>query len=90
MKRRSRGAAASPGSSGAGVGGVCLCLAHRHHELQVTAVEKHADLAAMAQENAEVNGVANRLRILTTDIRELPPVLRRALPSPEPGTVQGC
>ena len=60
---------------GAGVGGVCLCLAHRHHELQVTAVEKHADLAAMAQENAEVNGVANRLRILTTDIRELPPVL---------------
>ena len=60
---------------GAGVGGVCLCLAHRHHELQVTAVEKHADLAAMAQENAEVNGVANRLRLLTTDIRELPPVL---------------
>lgn len=60
---------------GAGVGGVSLCLAHRHNELQVTAVEKHADLAALAQENADVNGVANRLRILTTDIRELPSVL---------------
>ena len=60
---------------GAGVGGVSLCLAHRHHELQITAIEKHADLAALAQENADVNGVANRLRILTTDIRELPSVL---------------
>ncbi len=60
---------------GAGVGGVSLCMAHRHHELQITAIEKHADLAALAQENADVNGVANRLRILTTDIRELPSVL---------------
>ena len=60
---------------GTGVGGVSLCLAHRHHELQITAIEKHADLAALAQENAEVNAVANRMRILTTDIRELPSVL---------------
>ena len=60
---------------GAGVGGVSLCLAHRHNELQITAVEKHADLAALAQENGEVNGVANRLRVLTTDIRELPSVV---------------
>jgi len=60
---------------GAGVGGVSLCLAHRLNELQITAVEKHADLAALAQENADVNAVANRLRILTTDIRELPSVL---------------
>ncbi len=60
---------------GAGVGGVLLCLAHRFPELQITAVEKHADLAAMAAENAAVNGVANRVRVLTTDIREMPPVL---------------
>jgi len=60
---------------GAGVGGVSLCLAHRFPELQITAVEKHADLAAMAGENAVVNGVANRLRVLTTDIRDMPPVL---------------
>ena len=60
---------------GAGVGGVSLCLANRHNELQITAVEKHADLAALAQENAEVNGVSNRLRVLTTDIRELPSVV---------------
>ena len=60
---------------GAGVGGVCLCLAHRHPEIQVTAVEKNADLAALAQENAENNGVATRVRVLTTDIRDIPPVL---------------
>ena len=60
---------------GAGVGGVCLCLAHRLREIQVTAVEKQADLAAIAEENAATNGFANRVRILTTDIRELPPVL---------------
>tara|TARA_X000000950_G_C13885722_1_gene648745 strand:+ start:1025 stop:1849 length:825 start_codon:yes stop_codon:yes gene_type:complete len=60
---------------GAGVGGVTLCLAHRFPELQVTAVEKHGDLAAMAAENAAVNGVANRVRVLTTDILQMPPVL---------------
>ena len=35
---------------GAGVGGVCLCLAHRLAELQVTAVEKNADMAALCKE----------------------------------------
>ncbi len=60
---------------GAGVGGVCLCVAHRLRELQITAVEKHGDLAAIAEENATINGFANRVRVLTTDIRALPPVL---------------
>ena len=60
---------------GAGVGGVCLCLAYRLREVQITAVEKHGDLAAIAEENAITNGFANRVRVLTTDIRELPPVL---------------
>ena len=60
---------------GAGVGGVSLCVAHRLREVQITAVEKHGDLAALAEENAAVNGFTNRLRVLTIDIRELPPVL---------------
>ena len=60
---------------GSGVGGVCLCLAHRLREVQITAVEKHGDLASLAGENAETNGFANRLRVLNTDIREMPPVL---------------
>ena len=34
---------------GAGVGGVSLCMAHRLREIQVTAVEKHGDLAAIAE-----------------------------------------
>ena len=60
---------------GAGVGGVCLCLAQRLVELQVTAVEKNADMAALCNENAIQNGLQNRIRVLTTDIREMPPVL---------------
>ncbi len=60
---------------GAGVGGVCLCLAHRLVELQVTAVEKNADIAALCNENATQNGLQNRIRVLTADIREMPPVL---------------
>ena len=60
---------------GAGVGGVCLCLAHRLREVQITAVEKHGDLASLADENAEANGFGNRVRVLNTDIREMPPVL---------------
>ena len=42
---------------GAGVGGVCLCLAQRLVELQVTAVEKNADMAALCNENATQNGL---------------------------------
>ena len=60
---------------GAGVGGVSLCLAHRLREIQITAIETHGDLAALAEENAETNGVANRMRVLNTDIRGMPPVL---------------
>ena len=60
---------------GAGVGGVCLCLAHRLREVQVTAVEKHDDLASLADGNAGSNGFGNRVRVLNTDIREMPPVL---------------
>ena len=60
---------------GAGVGGVCLCLAQRLREVQITAVEKHGDLSSLAEENAAINGFANRVRVLTADIRELPPVL---------------
>ena len=60
---------------GAGVGGVCLCLAHRLREVQITAVEKHGDLASLAGENAVANGFGNRVRVLNTDIREMPPVL---------------
>ena len=60
---------------GAGVGGVCVCLAHRLVELQVTAVEKSADMAALCAENATQNGLQNRIRVLTSDIREMPPVL---------------
>ena len=60
---------------GAGVGGVCVCLARRLAELQITAVEINADLAALCAENAVQNGLKSRIRVLTTDIRDMPSVL---------------
>ncbi|NCF49439.1 MAG: methyltransferase [Bacteroidetes bacterium] len=60
---------------GAGVGGVSLCLAHRLAGLQITAIEKNDDLAALALENAAANDFTSRIRVLTGDIRDMPSVL---------------
>ena len=49
--------------------------AQRLVELQVTAVEKNADMAALCNENVTQNGLQNRIRVLAADIREMPPVL---------------
>ena len=60
---------------GAGVGGVCLCVAHRHPDLQITAIEKNADIAAIAKDNIASNNMADRIRLITGDIAAMPAVL---------------
>ena len=60
---------------GAGAGGVFLCLAHRHAELHLTAIEKHPQLAELAGRNAAANGFAGRVRVVACDMREMSPVL---------------
>jgi len=55
---------------GAGVGGAGLALARRVAGLQVTLVEIDADLAALAAENAERNGLRPRVRVLTADAED--------------------
>ena len=65
---------ARPGQSvleiGAGTGGAALALAHRCSGVTVTAIEPQAPLASLARENAEQNGLADRVTILQTAMEE--------------------
>jgi tRNA1(Val) A37 N6-methylase TrmN6 len=53
---------------GAGVGAAGLALAQRVPGLQVTLVEIEEALAALAQENATRNGLADRVRVVALDV----------------------
>jgi len=53
---------------GAGVGAAGLALAHRVARLNVTLIEVDAALAALATENAERNGLAERVRVAVLDV----------------------
>jgi tRNA1(Val) A37 N6-methylase TrmN6 len=59
---------------GCGVGTALFCLAARVDGLDLTGVELQAELAALAQENAERNGFA--ARIVQGDVTDLPKALR--------------
>ncbi len=52
---------------GCGVGGAALCLLARRPDLTVTGLELQPELAALAIENASLNGVAERFRVVTGD-----------------------
>jgi tRNA1(Val) A37 N6-methylase TrmN6 len=52
---------------GAGVGVASLCLAWRVPSLRVTGIEIDPELVALAQENAERNGMADRVRFESGD-----------------------
>jgi len=73
---------AKPGQTvlelGCGSGAAFLCLMARVPDLRVVAVERAPLLAALARENASLNGVADRVQVIEGDIAD--PALRRALP----------
>lgn len=56
---------------GAGVGAVGLALAARVPELKVTLIEIDASLCALATENARLNGLDNRVNVLSLDVEDL-------------------
>src|SRR5690606_2517777 len=62
--------------AGAGVGAVGLAVALRAPAASVRLLERQADLAAIAEENAAANGLADRVRVLACDL--LAPQSRRA------------
>jgi tRNA1(Val) A37 N6-methylase TrmN6 len=58
---------------GAGVGAAALCLLARCPGCRVTGFELQPGLAALAAENARLNGVADRFSVVAADIAGLPP-----------------
>lgn len=82
---------------GAGVGAVGLCLAARLPGCSVVGIEVQAALAALAERNAALNGMSDRLRTLVHDLAEPlpeigsfdhvvtnPPYLAAAVADPSP------
>jgi tRNA1(Val) A37 N6-methylase TrmN6 len=63
---------------GCGSGAAFLCLAARVPEVRIVAVEREPELAALARENAALNGLADRVTVIEGDVAD--PALRRALP----------
>lgn len=57
---------------GAGVGTASLCLLARQPGLTVAALELHPDLAALARENARLNGLADHFDVIEGDVLALP------------------
>ena len=68
---------AKPGEAvldaGSGVGAAALCLAGRLAGVRVTGIERAADLVALAERNAALNGVADRVVFTAGDILSPPP-----------------
>ncbi|MFO7484226.1 tRNA1(Val) (adenine(37)-N6)-methyltransferase [Oceanibaculum nanhaiense] len=56
---------------GCGAGAAALCLLARRPDLAVTGIEIQPGLAALARENAALNGVADRFRVIEGDIATL-------------------
>lgn len=57
---------------GAGVGAAGLALAQRVTGLAVALVELDPELCALAEENAQANGLAGRVRVVCADVERLP------------------
>lgn len=72
---------------GAGVGTVGLAVALRQPELAVVLVERDAELAALAERNAGLNGLADRCRVVTVAIGNRPDALAGSLPAASVGWV---
>ena len=53
---------------GAGVGAVGLCIVHRVPGCRIVGIELQPELAALAERNAALNGVSDRLRTIVHDL----------------------
>lgn len=72
---------------GAGVGTVGLAAALRQPELAIVLVERDPELAALAGQNAALNGVADRCRVVAAEIGGRPDELAAHLPAASIGWV---
>ena len=58
---------------GCGVGAATLCLAQRVRDCRLTGIEAQRELVRLANENAALNGFADRVVIMAGDILRPPP-----------------
>ncbi len=58
---------------GTGCGVIPLILAFRHASVRLVGVEIQTDLADLARQNVAANGLADRIHIVTKDMRRLTP-----------------
>ena len=63
---------------GCGVGAAALCLLARLPEVKVTGLEVQPHLAALARDNAALNGWSERFRVVEGDLRDPGPLARGA------------
>ena len=61
--------------AGCGVGAASLCLAKRVRDCRITGIEAQRDLVRLANENAALNGFADRIAVMAGDILRPPPRL---------------
>ncbi|MGB8274181.1 MAG: methyltransferase, partial [Alphaproteobacteria bacterium] len=62
--------------AGCGVGAAALCLLRRVPECRVTGLEIDGELAALARENAELNGMTGAFRVIEGDVAAPPATLK--------------
>ena len=56
---------------GCGCGVIGLILAHRQPQIAVSSLEMQADLAALAEENGNINGFGDRFQVIRGDVRTI-------------------
>lgn len=82
---------------GCGAGVASLCLGYRAQDAHITGIDSEDSLIGLAQENAKINGLADRCTFMAQDIRHLtlppqtfdhvfsnPPYFNDSSPSPCP------
>lgn len=62
---------------GVGSGAAALCLAHRVAGCAVTGLERQRGVAALAERNAVLNGMAGRVEVVTGDLLDPPAAIRQ-------------
>ena len=56
---------------GCGCGVIGLILAHRQPQITVSSLEMQEELAALAEENGNLNGFGDRFRVIRGDVRTI-------------------
>jgi tRNA1(Val) A37 N6-methylase TrmN6 len=65
--------------AGMGTGAAALCLAARVAACSVVGIERDAELAALARASIDLNGLADRVRVIEGDLTDPPAALKESV-----------